>query len=321
MATEDARDQAQAIQMMPSRVSVGKTTYLLLGLKWDQFEPTLRLRRIGYCLLPLALGMGAALVLLGLSGGPARTAYAGTLTFPGCAASIQGCIDIASPGDTILISAGDYTESLTLSKAVSLTGALSSTTTLHALPNTRVLTLTGAAVDSSVIISGLTFAGGHAVGGGCPVGCGGAILITATAQPLLINLTISNGLADPYGGGIYAATGRPLVMSGVAVLSNTGLFGGGLQIIAAPGETPGHQIVRIHAGGHMLYFLGDLYHHSVEVEHPAWMNKWNDLGANTRSRQALTERALREDALLFATHIPAVGRIRRTAAGVRWETV
>src|SRR5579859_7784841 len=151
-----------------------------------------RLRRIGYCLLPVLLGAGAALVLLVVAGRPARPAYAATLTFPGCASTIQGCIDGASPGDTILISAGAYTESLTLSKAVSLTGALSSTTILHALPNTRVLTVTGAAVDSSVVISGLTFAGGHAVGSNCPAGCGGAILITATAQPLLINLTISN---------------------------------------------------------------------------------------------------------------------------------
>src|SRR6266852_258621 len=143
-------------------------------------------RRLTLCLLPLAAGVGAALVLLILAGGPARPAYAGTLNFPGCASTIQGCIDIANPGDTILISAGDYTESLTLSKTVSLTGALSSTTILHALPNTRVLTVTGAAVNSSVVISGLTFTGGMVTGTlSCPESCGGGILITGTAQPLL----------------------------------------------------------------------------------------------------------------------------------------
>ena len=96
-------------------------------------------------------------------------------------------------------------------------------------------------------------------------------------------------------------------------------LGGGLQIMAAPGETPGHQIVRIHVDEQTLYFLGDLYHHIVEVEHPTWMVKWNDLEANYNSRQALTERVLRERALLLATHIPSVGRIRRTEAGIRWE--
>ena len=107
---------------------------------------TMLAHRVALCLLPILAGFGAALALLLLAGGPAPAAYAGTLNYPGCAATIQLCIDGASPGDTILIGAGDYTESLTLSKAVSLTGALSSTTILHALPNTRALTVTGAAV-------------------------------------------------------------------------------------------------------------------------------------------------------------------------------
>ncbi|MBI3460972.1 MBL fold metallo-hydrolase, partial [Candidatus Acetothermia bacterium] len=34
----------------------------------------------------------------------------------------------------------------------------------------------------------------------------------------------------------------------------------GIQIIAAPGESPGHQIVRVHSEGRTLYCLGDLYH-------------------------------------------------------------
>jgi hypothetical protein len=47
-------------------------------------------------------------------GGPASPVYAGTLTFPGaCGGTIQACIDGASAGDTILISAGKYTASLT----------------------------------------------------------------------------------------------------------------------------------------------------------------------------------------------------------------
>jgi hypothetical protein len=37
---------------------------------------------------------------------PGAAGMAGTLTFPGCVAAIHGCIDSASPGDTILISPG-----------------------------------------------------------------------------------------------------------------------------------------------------------------------------------------------------------------------
>src|SRR5205085_425284 len=154
------------------------------------------LRRIAYCLLPLLLGGAGALMLLLVASGPTGRAYAGTLTYPGCASTIQACIDLANPGDTILISPGNYTESLTLSEAVSLAGALSSTTILHALPNTRVLTVTGAAVDSSVVISGLTFMGGLVTGTtSCPQSCGGGVFITGGAQPLLQNLQMIDNQA------------------------------------------------------------------------------------------------------------------------------
>jgi hypothetical protein len=74
-------------------------------------------RRIGYCLLPVLLGTGAALVLLLVAGLPARPAYAATHTFPGCAATFQLCIDNASAGDAILISTGNSSESPSLCTA------------------------------------------------------------------------------------------------------------------------------------------------------------------------------------------------------------
>jgi glyoxylase-like metal-dependent hydrolase (beta-lactamase superfamily II) len=95
----------------------------------------------------------------------------------------------------------------------------------------------------------------------------------------------------------------------------------GIQIISAPGETPGHQIVRVHVDEQTLYILGDLYHHTIEVEHPNWMVKWNDVDANYRSREMLMKAALREHALLFATHIPTVGRLQETDSGSIWEAV
>jgi glyoxylase-like metal-dependent hydrolase (beta-lactamase superfamily II) len=95
-------------------------------------------------------------------------------------------------------------------------------------------------------------------------------------------------------------------------------LGGGVRIIAAPGESPGHQIVRVESQGQVLYCLGDLYHHPVEVERPDWMATWADREATPASRRALTQAALAENALLLAAHISGVGRLQRTAAGVRW---
>jgi len=96
---------------------------------------------------------------------------------------------------------------------------------------------------------------------------------------------------------------------------------GEVRILAAPGETPGHQIVRVHSGGETLYCLGDLFHHTVEVERPEWLVHWADPQTTRRSRQQLLAAALAEDALLMATHISTLGRLRAGRDGVRWNAV
>lgn len=93
----------------------------------------------------------------------------------------------------------------------------------------------------------------------------------------------------------------------------------GIDILPAPGETPGHQIVRVHSQGQTLYYLGDLYHHLLEVARPDWMAEWTDAEAAHRSRALLAARALAENALLIAGHIPIPGRLRHTSAGVEWQ--
>ena len=113
--------------------------------------------------------------------------------------------------------------------------------------------------------------------------------------------------------GVYHQLGRLVLDEGVSDL------GRGVQIIAAPGETPGHQIVRVNSQGKTLYLLGDLYHHVVEVEEPGWGVKWSDIPTAQASRQAFAQRALAEDALLIATHIWGVGHLQQHEDGVVWE--
>ena len=92
----------------------------------------------------------------------------------------------------------------------------------------------------------------------------------------------------------------------------------GVTILPAPGESPGHQVVRVHSQGETLYCIGDLYHVSAEVEHPVWMPPWNDRAANGQSRAALNERFVAENALLVASHIAEVGRMQKTRHGYIW---
>lgn len=94
----------------------------------------------------------------------------------------------------------------------------------------------------------------------------------------------------------------------------------GVQIIAAPGESAGHQLVRVQSEGQTLYCLGDLYHHAVEVELPTWMATWANPETILPSRHSLVEAALAEHALLIAAHMP-IGSLQRTPTGVTWVEV
>lgn len=129
---------------------------------------------------------------------------------------------------------------------------------------------------------------------------------------------------------VQEALKRPtsLPASTLGVLHSQGLLdlvdgdddlGYGLRIQHAPGETAGHQVLRLETGGRVLYCLGDLYHHQVEVEQPTWMTPWSDSASMIASRQRLTQAALAEDAFLIAAHIPTVGRLVAAPEGVRWE--
>jgi len=95
-------------------------------------------------------------------------------------------------------------------------------------------------------------------------------------------------------------------------------LGNGVQIIPAPGESPGHQVVRLHSEGQTLYCIGDLYHLTAEVEHPTWVVRWTNGEANQHSRRTFNEAAIDENALLVATHIAPLGRLARTATGYTW---
>ena len=112
-----------------------------------------------------------------------------------CAGSIQACLDAASDGDTVVIPAATYTESLTVSKAVSVTGVDSALTIIHAVEGQRVLTVTGMPLSSSLIISGLTLTGGSADDGGG---------LLADRDVTLINLRFISNTAQYRGGGLAA---------------------------------------------------------------------------------------------------------------------
>ena len=95
----------------------------------------------------------------------------------------------------------------------------------------------------------------------------------------------------------------------------------GITMIPAPGESPGHSIVRVRSAGQTFYYLGDLFHHRCEVEHPDWVPSWCDQATLSATRARLISEAVAARAILVFTHepFPAWGRILAMDGGVRWE--
>lgn len=115
--------------------------------------------------------------------------------------------------------------------------------------------------------------------------------------------------------GVYARMGKLTVVDAAQEIAP------GVEIIPTPGETPGHVMLRVASDGEILYCIGDLYHHVLEVEHATWATTWADPDAIRASRARMVAAAAAEDALLVATHLRGAGRLARTADGVRWREV
>jgi glyoxylase-like metal-dependent hydrolase (beta-lactamase superfamily II) len=95
----------------------------------------------------------------------------------------------------------------------------------------------------------------------------------------------------------------------------------GVTMMPAPGETPGHCIVRVASGARRFYYLGDLFHLPCEIAHVDWAPPNRDVAVLVSSRQALLAEAVRHDSVLVFSHdhFPAWGRITQAGDGYRWE--
>src|SRR5260370_564854 len=115
-------------------------------------------------------------------------------------------------------------------------------------------------------------------------------------------------------------------MAGVGGLGLLNLVDGdvhvapGIDRLHAPGESPGHSVLRVRSAGAAFYCLGDLFHHVAEVEHLEWLPAARDPVASAISRRRFVDAAIESNALLTFTHcpFPCWGRIVRDGACQRW---
>jgi hypothetical protein len=134
-------------------------------------------------------------------------------------ATITHAISQANPGNAIQIVAGDYTESFTIDRPLTLQGSGAGSTNIqaHAQPGmatSRVLTVTA---GLSVDIADVTIRHGHVTGGGAS-GRGGGI--NNTSSGLRLTNVILHENEATYGGGMYNNDSSP-VLTNVTFSSNT----------------------------------------------------------------------------------------------------
>jgi glyoxylase-like metal-dependent hydrolase (beta-lactamase superfamily II) len=95
----------------------------------------------------------------------------------------------------------------------------------------------------------------------------------------------------------------------------------GLTVIASPGETRGHQIVKVSSNGDVLYCTGDLFHHPIEVENPKLMPKWASAESNLESRESLLQAASTENAIIVPSHM-SPGRFEKDSTTLfAWKEI
>lgn len=135
--------------------------------------------------------------------------------------SIQAAIDAAVDGDTILICAGTYEETLSIvDKNVSLEGEDRDTTIVDANRDDTVLTISGDVGSASV--SGLTLTGGDTAGNG------GGVLIS-DASPTLSELLITGNRAAA-GAGVFISESDAVLDDIVIMGCDATGAGGGIRL-------------------------------------------------------------------------------------------
>lgn len=97
----------------------------------------------------------------------------------------------------------------------------------------------------------------------------------------------------------------------------------GVRMISAPGESPGHAIIRLESMGKTAFYVGDLFHHTTEVIHLDWVWPGRDKAQMLASRQALVKEALETDAVLISAHMlfPGMGKLQQSHNGLDWVAI
>jgi glyoxylase-like metal-dependent hydrolase (beta-lactamase superfamily II) len=132
--------------------------------------------------------------------------------------------------------------------------------------------------------------------------------------------------ADPKEGPAELGTFRECVVP-ILEYGKADLVSGGphrlddfIEIDSAPGHSPGHVFFKLESKGARAAFIGDVWHHLLQVYYPNWNFPKNSDAAQARvSRRKVLDWCASHDALVFPGHVgaPFAGRIEKARESYR----
>lgn len=97
----------------------------------------------------------------------------------------------------------------------------------------------------------------------------------------------------------------------------------GINVVAAPGHTPGHLVVAVTSAGQRLLNISDVALHPLHLQHPEWFPVFDiSVGEASASKYRICDEAAETQALVFAHHFPPfpnLGYIRKIEDGWKWQ--
>jgi glyoxylase-like metal-dependent hydrolase (beta-lactamase superfamily II) len=121
--------------------------------------------------------------------------------------------------------------------------------------------------------------------------------------------------------GFFMDSVKPILDRGLAQLVDGHVeIAPDVTLDPAPGHTPGSQTIRVTSRGETAIFAGDIVHHPLQIMNPTWNSIFcEDAALARRSRAALLERVVNEEAILIPAHFAGEHAVRvgRTSEGLR----
>jgi hypothetical protein len=157
------------------------------------------------------------------------TASANVIHVPGDQPTIQGALNSASYGDTVMVAAGTYHENIIWPEVngIKLLGEDRDNTIIDGSNVASVLRFESIdIITNATVVDGFTITNGNALPP-WPASEGGGIFVYSS-DPILRNLNIIGNTADDFGGGMYIWLARPIIMN-VLIADNTALSHGGAE--------------------------------------------------------------------------------------------